>query len=169
MNSDNGGIHNLSATNFTGLIRALNASLTASKAALWESLRDRQHVFVPESPRRDIACRRSWLCTLTSMTPGDYAECLGQNGAAVGEVLWARLDRRTRWIIIGVTVAAALFLCLCLACYGTRYLRRRHYQAHVSEVEPDGIRKESTLTTTAAEEDVLDDDDEVPMELPEIA
>lgn len=128
---DSFDLKDMSRFSLQSLVQSLNHSLGEPNSLLWQSLIHRQHVFGSNEGTscQDIPCRRAWICTFTTVTSAEYANCLDAAGASATEVFFARMSPKKR-LIVGVAVVGVailgLFLFLCRV--GPRYLRRRHYQ-----------------------------------------
>ena len=160
--------HDLSAESLSKIVMALNATIHVEDAPTWKALKRRQHVSLDEPTCTDIDCRKAWLCTLASTTVTAYTECLQANGVAPLDIWMTRLDPRVRsWMSILSVVILVIAICLlCRCCFmfcGPRFIRRRHYQRHLSQDEEGGVVVRSY---DCGDHEVLDDDEEVPMELP---
>lgn len=175
-------IDNLDVGSMQSLLQGLNQSITEPDAPLWKALLNRQHVFVSgdeDLACRDVACRRAWICTLTTITSDNYASCLAAAGANPLEVVLARSTFKERIIFgagLAVMIAVGVCVCICQSC--RRCIRRRHYKEQIPD-EEDGIvldqglqAKNSDRTATAhssssLEENYRDADQQSGM--PEIA
>ncbi len=99
---DSFSVPDLSPYHVGSLVQALNDSITDSESTLWHHLLNRQHVYIHESalPCQEVSCRRAWICTILTITAKEYYTCLGNRGANVIQVAWARLSLQER-ILVG--------------------------------------------------------------------
>jgi hypothetical protein len=160
----------LSAESLSKIVAALNATMHDEDALIWKAIKKRQHVSLDEPDCTDIDCRKAWLCTLVSTTAAVYADCLRDGGVSPIQVWRARLSPRVRWMSMTIVIVAAICVCMCcLTSHGPRYLRRRHYQKHLSQEGDVVMRTNETPIAASVGGEAFEDEEEVPMELPRIA
>lgn len=120
------GVKDLSPTSLQQMIVEMNESIAVNNSSKWQALQSRLHVQVDDGSQLclDSACRKDWICTMTTTTTEEFNTCQINGGLSST----MRIVAIIKWPLglIGL-VCGTMFIVVHIQ----RYLRRRQYQQQV--------------------------------------